>query len=237
MPITFGAGVQLGGGIQIGGVASAAGSPIVFSQLLDGAVAGALNSITIPATVDSSYVAIWSEIAQPTVTTSLPAGWTYAIAPFVGAASYQYAMSYKILSTADRGLALAGALTGTGNNREQLYLFRRSDGQAITSVTVGNTATDIAIAIGTSTLTANAPVITSTQSAVCIHFYYDSSNATQTLASTPTMTTNRNSLNAYQGTQYITYAPSSTPLNQSASATRTVAAAGAGYMLSWFTIS
>lgn len=178
--------------------AAAAGVTMVYDSKVDFAInSTSIRGPTIPNIVDDTYIGVLIEFSASAANIIGPAGWT-----FIGNIGTSGAVStayYKRLSVADRGTS-PGATLG-GNQRDQLLLFRATSG-TISSISASNhTSSSV-----TGNLTSNAPSpYSSSQSAICVHFYYNSTTGTPTLSSTPTMTILRNSLNAFQGSQYKVY--------------------------------
>jgi len=168
---------------------------------------------TVPNYVNDNYIGVLMEFtATRNAGSTVPSGWTQLLtqpSPFTSGAGIS--ISYKILSESDRGTT-PGAIYG-GNQRDQLFVFKNENG-SISSITAGNLQASSA----TGSLSANAPSITN-NSAIAIHYFYNSSTATPTVTSNPSMTLVRSTVNNFHGGQYIIYNPSETPLNQTTNAT------------------
>lgn len=167
---------------------------------------------TVPSYVDNTYLGVLLEYTAAYSTTTAPSGWIKFFTEPDRLSGASLSVYYKILSTSDRGTT-PGALTG-GNQRDQLYIFKNSLGP-ITSITQGNFQKSQA----TGSLSAIAPTIITTQSAIAIHYYYNTSTMTPPLSSSPTMTILRSTVNNYHGGQYIIYNAGQTPVNQTIDAT------------------
>jgi hypothetical protein len=167
---------------------------------------------TIPNYVDDTYIGVLMEYTSSlSGGFSVPSGWTLALtqpSPYTTGAGLS--ICYKILSTADRNTA-PGTSVG-GNQRDQLFVFRNQNG-AVNSITTGNFQASSV----TGGLSANAPSITSSQSAIAVHFFYNSTTSSPSVSASPTMTLVRNT-NLFTGAQYLIY-NGTTPSNQSTSAT------------------
>jgi hypothetical protein len=169
---------------------------------------------TIPNYVDDTYLGVIMEFTSSLSGASTPpSGWTQFLtqpSPFNSGAGLS--ICYKILSESDRGTS-PGAIVG-GNQRDQLFIFKNDNG-TINSITEGNFQRSGV----TGALSANAPSLSPNQSAIAIHYFYNSTTATPTVSSTPTMTLMRSTVNNFHGGQYIIYNPSETPQNQETNAT------------------
>jgi hypothetical protein len=191
------------------------GPDMNFIESIDFAVTTASPAgPTIPAYVDNTYLGVIMEFTSSLSGASTPpSGWTQFLtqpSPFNSGAGLS--ICYKILSESDRGTS-PGAIVG-GNQRDQLFIFKNDNG-IINAITESNFQRSGA----TGALSANAPTLSSDQSAIAIHYFYNSSTATPTVSSTPTMTLMRSTVNNFHGGQYVIYNQPETPQNQETNAT------------------
>lgn len=170
---------------------------------------------TIPNYVNNSYIAFlleYSNVAS-TYSQNLPSGWTQI---YYGPdrVANKLAISYKVLSESDRNLTVSSISATT--NRDQLYIFKKQNGLPITSVIKGNVQYS-----AITTLPAIAPpVIDEVQSAILIHYYYNSNDTQPDLAATPPMDQILlSSLSQYHGGQYKIYNFGSTPVTTTITST------------------
>lgn len=170
---------------------------------------------TIPNYVDNSYVAFlleYSNVASNYVQT-LPVGWTRVYYGPNGV-SNKLAISYKILSISDRNTIVSSISAGT--NRDQMYIFKKQNALPITSIITGN----IQYSSSNTLPTIAAPTIDEVQSAILIHYYYNSSDLQPDLAASPNMDqVLLSSLSQYHGGQYKIYNFGSTPTNTTITST------------------
>ena len=185
---------------------------IVYDSAVSFAVATATPlGPTIPNTVDTNYIGILMEYTSATSTNSVPSGWTQALASVTsGGAGLR--ICYKQMAVSDRG-GTPGSLAG-GNQRDMLFLFRDIN-SSIFNLAAINPVTSAA----TGNMTSTAPTVSSSQAAISIHYFYNSTTATPTVASNPAMTLVRSTANSYHGGQYRIYNPGSAPANQVAGGT------------------
>jgi hypothetical protein len=186
---------------------------IIFVESVDFAsTSTSVFGPTVPNYVDETYIGIIMEFtASRNAGSSVPLGWNQMLtepSPFTSGAGLS--ICYKILSEADRGTT-PGAIYG-GNQRDQLFIFKNESG-IINSITEGNFNSSSS----SGSLTANAPSI-ETDSAIAIHYFYNSSTSTPTVSSNPSMNLERSTVNNFHGGQYIIYNPGETPSNQSTGA-------------------
>lgn len=169
----------------------------------------------IPNYVDNSYISFLLEYSNVSSTyiQTLPSGWNQIYYGPIGA-SNKLAISYKVLSESDRNLTVS-SISST-MNRDQLYVFKKQNGSPITSVINGNiqySATTIMPEI-------EPPTIDEVQSAILIHYYYNSNDTQPDLGATPPMDEILlSSLNQYHGGQYKIYNFGSTPVSTTITST------------------
>lgn len=186
-----------------------------FVEKIDNITTGITTGPTIPNYVNNSYIAFlleYSNVAS-TYSQNLPSGWTQIYYGPTGVAN-KLAISYKVLSESDRNLTVSSISATT--NRDQLYIFKKQNGLPITSVIKGNVQYS-----AITTLPAIAPpVIDEVQSAILIHYYYNSNDTQPDLAATPPMDqVLLSSLSQYNGGQYKIYNFGSTPVTTTITST------------------
>jgi hypothetical protein len=173
----------------------------------------AISGPTVPAYVDSSYVGVVMEHTSSRNSGScVMLGWTrFFTMPQSYTSGAGLSVSYKILSEHDRGKA-PGAIFG-GTQLDQLYIFKNTKGY-INCITQG----PFSASLGTGNLSAPAPTVTGSQSAIALHYYFNSTTSTPFVTSSPAMTLQRSTANALHGGQWIIY-NGHTPITQTTSAT------------------
>jgi hypothetical protein len=188
---------------------------ISFAENLDYAsTSTTIAGPTIPNYVDNTYVAVLMEFTSSlSGNSSPPSGWTQIIvdpSPFTSGAGLS--VCYKVLDENDRDTS-PGAILG-GNQRDQLYIFKNENG-SIQNITLGPFATSQV----TGNMTVSAPTIDNNQSAIVIHYFYNSSTSTPTVSMNPTPDDLlRSSVNNFHGGQYKIYNDSE-PVSTTSSAT------------------
>jgi hypothetical protein len=190
---------------------------IVFIESIDFAsTSTTILGPTIPNYVDDTYIGVLMEYTSSlSGSSAAPSGWTqFFTEPLTYTTSAGLSICYKILSESDRGTS-PGALVG-GNQRDQLFIFKNLNGK-IKQITQGNFQASSA----SGTLSANAPEIrSSSESALAIHYFYNSTTSNPTVSMTPPADALvRSTANNLHGGQYKIYNSGSIPVNTTSSAT------------------
>lgn len=182
-----------------------------FVEKIDNITTGPI----IPSYVDNSYIAFlmeYSNVVSNYVQT-LPVGWTRVYYGPTGV-SNKLAISYKILTESDRNTVVSSISAGT--NRDQMYIFKKQNGLPITSTITGNIQYSSTNVLPTIV----APIVDEVQSAILIHYYYNSADTQPDLVSSPPMNQILlSSLSQYNGGQYKIYNFGSTPANTTITST------------------
>lgn len=169
------------------------------------------NNPIIPNYVDNTYIAFLLEYSTSTNNATIPAGWQRIIVE--PGSGNRISASYKILSISDRGISVS-ALGGT-TNRDQIYIFRKSDNKPITYAQPG---TSVFTVTSGSTPIATAPTIFPNQSAIVIHYFYNTGTGNPALSASPAMDQQLiSTLSSFYGGQYKIY-NQATPVDTTASA-------------------
>lgn len=157
------------------------------------------NTPTIPNYVDDSHIAFLLEYSTSSNNIILPSGWQRIILePSIG---NRISASYKILSISDRDVIVNG-LGGT-SNRDQVYIFKKSNNKPINYAQPGNSVYTSATG---ATPIANAPTIFPNQSSIIIHYFYNTGTGNPTISATPAMDQQLiSSLSSFYGGQYKIY--------------------------------
>jgi hypothetical protein len=202
------------------GVVASSYTEVALEMIYDSQVSFATTSTsptgpTIPNTVDNTCIGLLMEYCSSLSSIVTPSGWTFFFTqPATYTSGAGIAIYYKVLSTSDRNVSVGGIVGGS--QRDQLLVFKNNKNNAIQSITQGNfTGSSVS-----GSLSANAPSIAAGQSAVVVHYYYNSSTSTPTVSMTPTADAIvRSTVNNFHGSQYKIYNPGSSPINTSSSAT------------------